>query len=196
MTASSQDNINLAKFVATAIGFEPNTTPYFDEDKSHSIDILKVADPMDKDVSFYCSVGLSDYPNVIKTKNGEMNIPIELLMVGYKSFDKVANILASTCFCLIKNKIPCCPRDIWVNLVKDHYPDSAMKHVLFSSPFLWQDKLGQPLVLENKTTRFLMATLISEAELQYKMQHGISALEVLLEESGADIFDVNRASVL
>jgi len=43
---------------------------------------------------------------------------------------------------------------------------------------------------------FLLAIPISDAELQYKNQNGLSALESIFEEKNVDIFDLDRASVL
>jgi hypothetical protein len=71
------------------------------------------------------------------------NLPVELMMAGYKLFDKIPNILSSCAFYLIKNKWTCQPNDIWKSMVEMYYTSSDMNHILFTPPFLWEDKLSE-----------------------------------------------------
>lgn len=76
-----------------------------------------------------------------------------------------------------------------------YYEDSEMKHLIFVSPFLWENKL-MPLDLGTKTVNWLLCIPISENELEYRMKNGASALEDLFQEKDIDIFDINRNSVI
>ena len=105
----SQDNIKLARFLAGAIGFEPNVYPYYDDGESHQIDILSLKDPIDELVGIYSSIGLSDYENLVAVSDGKNNIPIELMVTAYTRFESATNILSTCCFYIMKDKFECRP---------------------------------------------------------------------------------------
>lgn len=70
-----------------------------------------------------------------------------------------------------------------------------MKHVMFVSPFLWNEKLA-PLDFEDKYISWLQAIPISETEYHYAQRKGERELEALLEEAGVNILNLNRNSVI
>ncbi len=190
----SADNIKMARFIAGAIGFEPHVNPYYDEDESHKLSLLSLVDPIDRNVNIYCTIGLSDYKNRVEVKDGFENIPVELLMTGYKQFDKVPNVLSTTCFFIMKDGYECRPGSVFKYMLDYYYKGLTMRHVYFTSPFLWQEKLDQ-LELESKQVAFLLIIPISDAELDYKIRHGDEALEDLLQENEINFYDLNRPSV-
>ncbi|RZM03126.1 MAG: hypothetical protein EOO88_56710, partial [Pedobacter sp.] len=122
MKELSKENIKLAQDVAKAIGIEPNVYPFYDNDRSHELDILNLVDPIDKNVSIHCTIGLSDYENLV----GGKNIPVELLMTGYKKFDKVKNILSTCGFYIIKDKFECRPGSVFMRMIEFYYKDKDM----------------------------------------------------------------------
>jgi len=191
----SQDNIKIAQFVAKAIGFKPQVYPYWDNDKTLSIDILDVEDPINKLVKFYCTIGVSDSPNLINLKEEKQNIPVEILFSAYSKFKKAPNILASSSFYLMKNRWYIQPGTVFKDIVNDYYPTSEMKHLLFTRPFLWYDKLSE-LQLETKKINWLFMIPVSQKELEYKLNKNTEKLENLLQEKEIDIFDLERRSVL
>jgi len=191
----SQDNIKLARFLAGAIGFEPNVYPYYDDGESHQIDILSLKDPIDELVGIYSSIGLSDYENLVAVSDGKNNIPIELMMTAYTRFESATNILSTCCFYIIKDKFECRPGAVFMRMVEFYIKDSPMKHIYFTSPFLWQEKLDQ-LHLDSKHVAFLLCIPISDRELQYKLEHGDDALESLFQDNEINIYDLYRESVL
>ena len=193
----SADNKKLARFLAGALGFEPHVYTYWDEDNKNCLDILSITDPIDSNVKFYSTIGLSDYQNLIKMNdNSEKNIPIELLMAGYKNFEQVSNILSTCGFYISKNKWNCKPNNVFESMVAMYYPQKEVKHILFCRPFLWEDKLGDGLELENKTAHFLLCIPITERELEFKMKNGTNALSDLFEKNEVNIFDLDRKSVV
>jgi len=191
----SIENKELAKYITTIVGINRTVYGYWDDKNENCIDIFTCDDPLDLNVKFYGTLGLSDYPNVIEMKSGDQHIPVELLMAGYKSYDKIPNILSTCAFYLSKDKWACQPGSVFMRMV-DFYYKKEMQHIMFIRPFLWADKL-EPLKLESKTVYWLLAVPISEAELQYRNQNGFNALERLLfEENEVDIFDLDRKSVI
>ncbi|WP_103867569.1 suppressor of fused domain protein [Aquimarina sp. I32.4] len=195
MEQVSQDNIKIAKFVAGAIGFEPNVYPYYDDDRKSSLDILDLVDPIDKSNKFYCTIGLSDYDNIIEFNDGNRNVPIEILIVGKQKDNKLPNILSTCGFYVSKNRWTVQPNTVFKNMIKMYYPSMETKHLMFTSPFLWEDKLTS-LELKNKTVNWLLAIPITDKEFSYKEENGATALFDLFEEHDIDIFNINRISVV
>jgi antitoxin YqcF len=191
----SPDNIKMARFVAGAIGFEPNVYPYYDNDRTHELSILNLIDPIDPNVCIYMTIGVSDHENLVAVKDGHENIPIELFFATYKQFDKARNILATVGFYIVKDKYECRPGNVFKNMINMYYTETDMKHIFFTSPYLWQDKL-EGLELDYKKVHFLLMIPCSDAEVDYKLKHGDDALETLFEDNDIDIFDLNRKSLL
>ena len=192
--AVSKENKELAKYITTIVGINWTVCSYGDDNNENSIDIFTCDDPIDLEVKFYGTIGLSDYPNVIEMNSGDLNIPVELLMTGYKSYDKIPNILSTCAFYLLKDKWTCQSGSVFMRMV-DFYYKKEMQHIMFVEPFLWADKLV-PLKLESKTVHWLLGVPVSEAELQYKIKNGLNALETLFEENEVDIFDLDRKSII
>jgi hypothetical protein len=192
--AVSNENKELAKYITTIAGINRSFQKYWDDKNENCIDIFTCDDPVDSKVKFYGIIGLSDYPNIIEMKNGNKNIPVELLIAAYKEYDKIPNILSTCAFYLSKNKWTCQPGSVFMRMI-DFYYKKEMQHLLFVPPFLWDAKL-EPLQLESKIVNWLLAIPISESELQYKNKNGFNSLQNLFEENEIDIFNLNRKSVI
>jgi hypothetical protein len=190
----SNENKELAKYITTIVGINRTIQRYWDDKNENCIDIFTCDDPIDSEVKFYGTVGLSDYPNIIEMKNGNENIPIELLVSGYKKYDKIPNILSTCAFYISKDKWNCQPGSVFMRMV-DFYYKKEMQHIIFVPPFFWEDKL-EPLTLEAKTVNWLLAIPISESELQYKIKNGFDSLQDLFEKEEVDVFDLDRKSVI
>lgn len=182
-------------YVSQAIGVNSEVFAYYDENETHSIDILSCNDPTDSGVKFYSTIGLSGYPNPINRTDGSASdIPVELLMAGYKEYEQVPNILSTAAFFIIKNKWNCQPGTVLETIVSDYYR-SDMKHIMFMPPFLWEDKLSC-VKIDNRNIYPLLLIPISDKELDYKNKYGTDALETLFENEAIDIFDIKRKSVV
>ncbi|SDE87347.1 Suppressor of fused protein (SUFU) [Mucilaginibacter pineti] len=187
----SADNIKLGRFVAGALGFEPKIFPYYDEKEENQLDILSVTDPIDNSVNIYSTIGLSDHPNMI----GSTNIPVELLLATYKIYNQASNVLSTCGFYIAKDKFECRPGAVFMKIMQFYYQNTEMKHIYFTAPFLWQDKLDQ-LKLDNKEVHFLLCIPISDKELEFKLKNGDDALESLLQQHEIDFYNFDRKSVL
>ncbi|WP_024467446.1 suppressor of fused domain protein [Treponema pedis] len=183
------------RYVSQAIGVNSEVFAYYDENETHSIDILSCDDPTDSEVKFYSTIGLSGYPNPINIKDGSVaNIPVELLMAGYKEYEQIPNILSTASFFIIKNKWNCQPGTVFETIVSDYYR-CDMKHIMFTPPFLWEDKLSR-VEIDNRKIYPLLLVPISDKELEYKSKYGTDALETLFENEAIDIFDIKRKSTV
>lgn len=183
------------RYVSQAIGVKSEVFAYYDENETHSIDILSCDDPTDSGVKFYSTIGLSGYPNPINRMDGSApDIPVELLMAGYKEYEQVPNILSTAAFFIIKNKWTCQPGTVFETIVSDYYR-CDMKHIMFTPPFLWEDKLSH-VEIDNRNIYPLLLVPISDKEFDYKNKYGTDALETLFENEAIDIFDIKRKSVV
>lgn len=169
------------------LGVSSKAVRYFDEDETNSIFIIDCADPTDKEVTFYSTMGLINYP--IKGNR------YEILMAGFSRYKEVANILSSCAFFVMKNGWECTYANVFETLVEMYYEDKDMKHILFVSPYIWEDKL-EGFKVGKEPIEFVLAVPISQKELEYKMKFGMDALEDLFEEKGVDICDIDRKSVV
>lgn len=175
------------KKLAPIIGVEPKVIRYGDDSGENSIFIMECPDPTDKDVIFYSTIGLSDY------SIGDEKY--ELMIAGYSANDKTGNILSTSAFFCIKDNWKVSPGTVFETLVEMYYKDSEMKHIYFSNPYLWEDKL-EDFEVQNEKISFLLAVAISDAELEFRKNNSSEALEALFQEKEIDIFDMNRKSIL
>ncbi|MCZ4243596.1 suppressor of fused domain protein [Pedobacter punctiformis] len=186
-----EEDIKMAKFIAGAIGFEPQVYPYYDNDRTNQLDILKLTDPVDNNIGIYCTIGVSNYPNIVDGKN----IPLELMLTAYKRFEKATNILSTCGFYIIKDRFECGLGGIFKRMIEFYYKGIEMKHIFFIEPFLWSEKLVQ-MDIENKEANFLLCIPISDKELEFKLEKGSAALEELLMKNQIDIYDLDRKCVI
>lgn len=75
-----------------------------------------------------------------------------------------------------------------------YFPDSQMKHVLFVTPFLWEDI--KTLEFPDKKVAWLLAVPISENEYLFAQEKGTEMLEKLFEQKKIQVFDIERKSIL
>ncbi|KFF26516.1 suppressor of fused domain protein [Chryseobacterium vrystaatense] len=177
----------LYKKLAPIIGIEPKVIKYGDDTGENAIFIMECPDPTDNDVIFYSTIGLSDY------SVGDRKY--ELMIAGYSADNKTGNILSTSAFFCIKDNWKVSHGTVFETLVEMYYKDSEMKHIFFTSPYLWEDKL-EDFEVQNENIFFLLGIAISDAELEFQKKNGSEALEDLFEEKEIDIFDVNRKSIL
>ncbi len=187
MSKPTEKQKELYKQLSPILGIDSKVVKYGDDNNDKSIFILECPDPTDENVMFYSTIGLMDFPTD--------NIKYEILFTGYATFECAGNILSSSAFFIMKDNWKASNGVVFETLVEMFLPNKDMKHMLFTSPFLWEDKL-EGFEVQNEEILFLLAVPISDAELQYKNKNGLSALESIFEEKNVDIFDLDRVSVL
>jgi antitoxin YqcF len=187
----SEENKVLARTALEAFEGKPNVFKYWDENNISSVDILSCEDKKIEGILYYTTLGLSDYSSGYE----ENRIPLRVELVGASDFDCFPNILATCAFNIINSKFDCSFGTIFKDVVKMYLPDSPMKHILFLSPFPWEDKL-KTINFEKKQVAWLMAIPISEEEKNYSDKNGLKALEELFDENQINVFDLERASII
>ena len=192
MAEVSDKNKFLAKVVFNAFGGIPKVIKYWDDNNQNSIDILSTYKDMDTIMS-YATIGLSDNPLFINNK--ESNVYLELVGAMDKNIDCFANIMATVVFNIINSKFSCYPGAIYNDVVEMYNCSTSMQHIMFVSPFVWQDKLTTQH-FGNRSITWLQIIPISEEERQYARDKGVDKLEEMLERNNADIYDINRKSCI
>lgn len=102
------------------------------------------------------------------------------------------NIVATTAF-EIMDAQRCFPGYIVEDVIEQYLPDSEMKHILITDPFLW--KSAKEIVTANVHIEWLMLVPISDAEFEFACENGADALERKFEAEGIDIYNIYRKSV-
>jgi antitoxin YqcF len=189
----SPENKALAKYVVKAFGGTPHVTEYEHDTADLSIGILWCQDRPVDGVTSYSTIRLSDYP--MTWGKGEFPTRIELASACASKYNLFPNILASAAFCIIRTQRPCYPGAVMPDYVREYYASTAVPHLYFTAPFLWEDAL-RPLNLQTKTVNWLLAMGISESEYSYLKEHGDNSLEDRFEERQIDIFDLSRPSAV
>lgn len=183
----------IAKMVAKAFGGQPRVIRYWDEKDENCVDILSCLDQPQKGITSYSTIGVSDYVNIIDSKN--IDIRVELVGICSTKIEFYPNILSTAAFCIINSKWSGFPDAIFPNVIGMYDSSITMQHLLFTDPFIWEDTL-ETLKFGEKRVAWLLLIPISEAELQYAEKEGVGKLQKLLAENYVDISDLNRASVV
>jgi hypothetical protein len=185
-------NKRIAQAIAEAFGGRPSVVRYWDDAHAHHVDVAVLRDHPHPAISSYATIGLSDWP--LPQEDADDSLRVELLGACRTTYGVFGNILATAAFCVINSQCGCFPGAIFANVVSA-YHQSHMCHLMFVSPFLWDDRF-KTLNLSTKTVAWLLAVPISDAERSFAESQGSEALERLFEQHSIDIFDLDRPSVL
>ncbi|WP_146551799.1 suppressor of fused domain protein [Rummeliibacillus sp. SL167] len=188
----SNENKIIAKTALHAFGGKPSVSKYWDENNVSNIDMLTTVNRPFDGVSSYSTIGLSDHS--IELTVDETPLRIEIVGASATDYEQFPNILASCAFCIINSKFSVSHGKVFRDIIKMYYPNTEMKHVLFVSPFLWEDL--KTLEFPNKKVTWLLAVPISENEYLFAQEKGTDSLEELFEQEEIDIFDLDRESIL
>ncbi len=173
-------------------GGTPQVFRYWDEKKISAVDILSCENAPQKGVTSHATIGLSDH-SLVNNGSGS-DLRTEFVAAFGSAFEEAANIVSTAAFCVINSKWKIGPGVIFPDVVSMYRKRSEMKHVLFSSPFLW-DKLTTQR-LSDKTVAWLMVVPVSENEYRFAESNGSDALEDLFASKQIDIFNLDRPSLL
>jgi antitoxin YqcF len=193
MTNASFENKAIANKIATAVGGAPSVTRFWDDGKKKHIDLLLLADRPTRGVTTVASLGLSDIPLYFKDK--EYPTRIEILGCFQSQEDLFPNIISTASFNIIKDNWFCAPGIIYPDIVSMYYPDYSMKHLYFTTPFLWENSLVT-IDMPSKKVSFLLGIPISEKERNYVVEYGSVELEAIFERENINIFNLRRESTL
>jgi len=168
----TNDNKFIAKTALNNFGVKPIVTKYWDDNNVSNIDILESENRPYEGVTSNSTIGLSDVSTGYSVE--ERDIRVKIVGACAASNDIFSNILSTCAFNIINSKLSISHGQIFNDVVNMHYPNSEMKHVLFTSPFLWEDLMT--LDFSDKKVAWLLAIPISTDELLLAEKEGKEAL--------------------
>ena len=187
----TEDNKALALLAVSAFGGTLSVVEYRDVKEILAVDILTCVNTPMVGINQYSTIGLSDYPMYQDTR--EFPVRLEVVGVCKSTVEWFPNLLASTAFYVMREGWLCCPGAVLQNAIDEYAAGGAMRHLYFTAPFLWADKLAS-VQLTTKKVAWLLAVPISEAEYRYCKKYGDRRLEDLLETKEVNFFDIERES--
>ena len=156
----SNDKKRIAKVVSTVFGNTPKIWEYWDNNNIKNIDILTVENSPMEFISSHCTIGLSDYSTGYTVE--DKSLRVEIVGAFASDYEYAPNILATCAFYVMNSNLKIFHGEILLNVVNEYYPESDMKHILLSTPFLWDDL--HTLDFPEKKIAWLLAIPISEKE--------------------------------
>lgn len=190
---NKEQNKQIAKYLLEIVGGTPGFEQYLDKNDESSVVVMQIPNMPQNGVSFYSTIGLSEYSIGLRYKDYKLRV--ELIFTIDQKESVAANMLATCAFHVINSGQKCSPGVIFRDVITTYKSDTQMKHIMFTSPFLWDDKL-KGLHISDMIVEWLLAVPISENECKYAEEFGSDALEDLFEQHGIDIFNLERVSVL
>lgn len=168
--------------------------------KGTKVYIFQIKNIIEKGLNIFITVGVSEHSLDIKVDNIELGV--EFIALSNKLFSKdpskdskIPNILITCSSCIKNSNYKCYPGAIFLDVIEPFYPNTDMKHILFTNLLPYMNEL-KALYLEDKIVSWLLAVPISEKEYLYSLDYGIEALETLLEKKQVDIANLDRKSII
>ncbi|WP_399627949.1 suppressor of fused domain protein [Sporosarcina sp. SG10008] len=188
----SNENKIIAKSALQALGGKPSVSKFWDDSNVSNIDLLSTINRPFDGVTSYSTIGLSNHS--IGFTVDETPLRIEIVGASATEYGQFSNVLATCAFCIINSKFSVFHGEVFRDIIKMYYPNSEMKHMLFVSPFLWEEL--KTIDFPNKKVAWLLAVPISENEYLFAQEKGTDSLEELFGKGKIDIFDLERESIL
>lgn len=177
--------------VAEAVGGEPKVNRRYDEDESHSVDVLRCADRPVPGLAVYSTLTLHDSPNHLD----DQDIRVELIGVAPGDVEDYPNLLATAAFYVIKDGWLAAPGVVFPDLLSTYALSSTLPHLLWVEPFPYE-QLSTVKVDDGPDVHWLLGVPISEEERRFLLDHGYDALEQRFVDADLDYWELTRESVV
>ncbi len=185
-----ETNKAVAAYIAEIFGEAVGVNAHKSEDGGKEIAVLRCANVPQEGVQSCASIGLNGTD--IGLVSGGKKLRVEVVGACDVQVDVFENMVASTAYAVM-DAGKCYPGFVAENVV-GLYVESEMKHVLLTSPFLWNGM--ETMALEDRYIAWLMMVPVSEAEYAYAKKMGADALEERFAEENIDIYHLYRKSII
>jgi len=187
------ENKIIATTLRDVIGGTPSVIRYWDSEDKYFIDILSSSNRPATGISSFATIGLSDYDIGFRVDTKPLRV--EFVGVCESRFNFFLNIIGDCALLVIKERYESHPGVILPDVIHEYLPESEMKHIFLTTPFIWEDTLVQ-LEFCDKTVTWLLAVPISDTEFEYADKNGTEALEDEFVKHDVDISNIVRSSIL
>lgn len=178
---------HLAKTAAAAFGGTPRVQRFYNQDESHSIDILICAEAPSEPFTTYSTLGVYEAPNMLD----DNDVRVELAGVAPTTEADYPNMLATAASFAQQAHWLAAPGITFPALVREYGLSDSLEHVLWVPPFPWDDLHGVAVSSE-LTVHWLLAVPIAESERRFLLDEGYPALEQLFEQHQVAYYDLQR----
>lgn len=178
----------MGKAVALRFGGKCQVTAYGDDPKQHKVHIFT---SRSEDGVVAATVGLMDI--ALRFSSG-VELRSEIIMDQRGHDSRLANILATIAFYVMKDGWKIAPGIVFEEMVRMYIPETKLPHVVFVGPWRFDD-LGR-VTLSDKTIFPLVAVPISEAEAELARANAGRDLEALWQRESIDVLDWARTSAV
>lgn len=177
----SESNKEWANLVSSLTGGSRSVANYYDELETSSIHVLTTLNDGGK---VCATIGLMD---------AQHEPPTEILMDSVNEDINLENIISTAAFYIMKGGWKISPGAIFETLVTEYHPELELKHLLFVPQYQWGEALSK-VKLEQGDIYPLLAVGITNEELDFVSQNGVSELENLWEKNNVNVLDWHRSS--
>lgn len=178
---------HLAKTAAAAFGGTPRVQRFYNQDESHSIDILISVETPFEPFTTYSTLGVYETPNMLD----DNDVRVELAGVAGSTDDDYPNMLATAASFVQQEHWLAAPGVTFPGLVREYGLSEHLDHVLWVPPFPWDD-LHRVEVSPELIVHWLLAVPIAESERRFLLDEGYPALEQLFEQRQVEYYDLQR----
>lgn len=177
-----------ATLLRARFGGQCKVTAYDDDPKQHRIHLFT---SRTEDGVVAATAGLMDI-GMRFASGAELRSEIIMDQRGHDA--RLANILATMAFYVIKDGWKMAPGTVFEEMVRMYIPETKLPHIVFVAPWQFQD-LGR-VTLSDRTIFPLVAVPISEAEAELARAHAGRDLEDLWQRQSVDVLDWTRTSAV
>jgi len=157
------------------------------------VEIVKAENCPSERIVSYATVGLSIVP--IGYISSNVILGAEIVGAANARFDRFADILAACVDDIFRLRFKLFPGAVYKNALEAHYPGMDVKHLIFDTPHGWENDLLS-LNLGTRQVAWIMAVPVTDEELELFSRSDTGELQVLMEEKGVDLYDLERESVV
>lgn len=126
---------HLAKTAVAAFGGTPRVQRFYNQDESHSIDILICAEAPSEPFTTYSTLGVYEAPNMLD----DNDVRVELAGVAPTTEADYPNMLATAASFVQQEHWLAAPGVTFPALVREYGLSDSLEHVLWVPPFPWDD---------------------------------------------------------
>lgn len=177
-----------ATHLRNLVGGEVSVHVYYDESEAHSIPIFTSTN---SEGTICATVGLME---IDQSRNPDVKIHSEIILDKRGNDERVANVLSTLAFYIIKNGWRVAPGVVFKDLMKMYFPEINLPHVYFTVPFQWSTM--SKVDLPEGVIYPLIAIPISVEENKIASERIGQALEEKWAEEQVDVLNWNREDVL
>ena len=175
---------NWANHLRNLVGGECFIYNYYDDQKEYSIPIFSSTD---SDGILVATVGLME---IDQSKNSRVQVPTEIIMDRKGKDERIANVLSTIAFYIMKDGWKVAPGVIFEDIMKMYYPETKLPHIYFTAPFQW-DTMSK-VELTGKTIYPLVAIPVTEDEANIVSKHGDQDLEDMWVRHEVNVLNWDR----